>query len=527
MTAALSLRDIDRMRLAQVATRAALGYAGGFNGARTDRKALSQWSPYAGSADGDGEPDRATLIARSRDLERNEPFAAGAINTNVTSVVGSGIVPQPRIDREMLGLTEEQADAWERHALRIWNAWSDTPACDITGRCDFASLTELTLRAELASGDVFAIRRFDEQPGEILGLKLQMIEADRVSNPNWSPDTDRMVGGVELDEKGRPIAYHVTTRHPGDSFGLRGAASWTRIPAFGAQSGDRQVLHVYRQTRPGQTRGIPYLAAVIEPIKQLGRYSDAELMAAVISSFFTVFIKTEGGESASGLLGPTSSDAGDDPTLAVDDAKLGAGIISSLAPGESIETANPGRPNAQYDPFVSSILRQVGVALELPYELLVKQFNSSYSASRAALLEAWRMFNSRRNRLVRSFCQPAYTWCISEAVARGIIAAPGFLENPLIRRAWLGTQWTGPSQGQIDPEGEIAAAAERVRLGVSTLQEVTAEMTGGDWERKHPQRVKEERMREEAGLSTPAPAADPAAVAERKAKRDGTAKEAA
>src|SRR5690606_16664990 len=119
---------------------------------------------------------------------------------------------------------------------------------------------------------------------------------------------------------------------------------------------------------------------------------------------------------------------------------------------------------------------------------------------RAALLEAWKGFRTLRAWLIDSWCRPWYGAVIREAVARGLIDAPGFFDHPLITRAWLGANWTGPSPGQIDPLKEAQAAKLRVEEGFSTRQQETAELTGGDWEANHEQRAKEERLRREAGL---------------------------
>ena len=104
-----------------------------------------------------------------------------------------------------------------------------------------------------------------------MNLKLQVVEADRVSNPNSKIDTDAMAGGIEKDRYGAPVAYHVSRYHPGNQFST-GGQKWRRVPAFGAQTGLRNIIHLYNPTRPGQSRGVPDLAPVIEPLKQLGRY---------------------------------------------------------------------------------------------------------------------------------------------------------------------------------------------------------------------------------------------------------------
>jgi capsid protein len=138
--------------------------------------------------------------------------------------------------------------------------------------------------------------------------------------------------------------------------------------------------------------------------------------------------------------------------------------------------------------------------VEIPFEILIKHFTASYSAAQAALVEAWKFFSARRSWMADKFCQPVYELVIAEAVAKGLLHAPGFFADPIIRSAYLGSEWIGPPRGQIDQLKEIKAAETRVNLGITTLSEETAQITGGDWERKHPQSTKEHRMRFDAGL---------------------------
>src|SRR5690606_17167862 len=307
MSAALVLydasgREITRHRRVQIG-------ASGYTGARTDRPQTKNWRPGLGSPTSDTVPDLPTLRSRSRDLERNAPIARGALDTNVINVVGTGLKVLPHIDREFLGLSEEEADAWERQAQRLFNAWEEE--CDITRQQTFAGLTPLALLSMLLSGDVLAIRRFKRRPGELVGTKVQLVEADRVSNPRWPPNTDRLIEGVELDADGAPVAYHVLDHHPGDAFGFGklGAQHWKRVQAF-ASDGSRLATLLFQRRRPGQPRGVPYLAPVIEALKQLDRYAESELQAAVISSFFTVFVTSPGAGAGAGF-GPFIE--GDEP----------------------------------------------------------------------------------------------------------------------------------------------------------------------------------------------------------------------
>lgn len=479
--------------------RAAMALTGGYTGGSRARRSLSTFTPYGDSADAAILPDLAVLRARSRDLCRNSPIAGGAVTTVVTSVVGPGLSVKSSIYREFLGLGEAEAEAWETEAERLWSVWSESPECDATRTQNFAGLQSLVFRSVLESGDVFTLLPYIERSGSPFGLKLQIIEGDRVTNKAGVADSPKLAGGVALDEHGAPVEYHIQRSHPGD---LRATSrEWDIVAAFGATTGRRNVLHHYDRRRPGQTRGVPYLAPVIESLKQISDYTEAELMAATVAGMFTVFIKNESGDGNLGPMQPTAESGG---SAADDDYKLGNGAMVGLASGESIETANPGRPNAAFDPFVTAILRQIGAALELPYELLVKQFMASYSASRAALLEAWRFFKMRRRWMVDSFNQPVYEAFLYEMVARGALAAPGFLDDEMVRHAYSSALWTGRPMGHIQPLQEANAIQARIDAGISNREIETAEYNGNDWEDVHQQAAREQTMRDEAGLSAAA-----------------------
>src|SRR5262249_1363551 len=116
-----------------------------------------------------------------------------------------------------------------------------------------------------------------------------------------------------------------------------------------------------------------------------------------------------------------------------------------------------------------------------------------------------------RSFFASSFCSPYYELVMTEAVVRGRLNAPGFLEDPGMRRAYLRASYIGPSMGQINPVDEIVAAKQRVELGVSTLARESSEINGSDWEANHAQRVKEVAMRRADGLE-PTIAPPPAPV---------------
>lgn len=509
------------------------------HGASRMKKSMVGWVTSRGGPDADITLNIDLLRQRSRDLFMGDPTANGALKTIRTNEVGAGLRLNAQIDAKFLGLDDDQALEWEENTEREFALWSDSVNCDAGRRFSLGELGALARLSELMNGDVFVLLPAIRRAGDRYDLKVKLLEADRISDPWPYPVGHNVLGGIEVDEDGAPLFYYVTRIHPGDLFlpgtyggygayaygavsappmtegGIYGAQwnTWDKVPAFGA-SGRRLVLHLMEAERVGQRRGVPILAPVMEHLKQLSRYSQAELMAAVVSGMFTAAITSERPSAMPGQVIPPGSqvDDNDDPNS----YQLGNGTLLGLLPGEHLETANPGRPNAGFEPFVRAISRQIGASLGIGHELLVKEFTSSYSASRAALLEAWKSIRVGRHRMVTRFYQPTYEQWLEEAVARGYIVAPGFFSDPITRAAWCGTEWHGPTQGQLDPTKEVEAAEKRVASGFSTRTRETAELTGGNFERFNKVREREERIRRDAGVvmapSTTSPD-EPAAAA--------------
>jgi lambda family phage portal protein len=481
---------------------------GGFNGASRSRRSLASWHAPAGDADSAMLWDLPTVRDRCSDLLRNSPVAGGAINTTVTRVVGSGLSLMSMIDNELLGLDDDQADAWQQDVERKFNAWWESTDCDITRTSTGYGLQDLTLRGELERGDCFAVLTEAPFARGPVRLAIQLIEGDRCCNRDRTPDRPGLVAGVVSDENGAPRAYQFASGHPDRRHASAPRLTWREVPAFGSRTGSRTVLHVFRRLRVGQTRGVPFLAPVIEPLKQLERYTEAELMAAVVSGMFTVFIKSE----APASIAPSALTASaPQPAAGGWNNTLGNGLVVELGQNEDISTANPGRPNAQFDPFVLAIIRQIGLVLEIPYEVLIKHYSSSFSASRAALLDAWAAFKTRRARLAEQFCQPIYEAWLDEAVAVGYVRAPGYFSDPMRRRAWRGAEWIGDGPGAIDPLKDVNAAGARVDMHVSTLESESIALDGVRLRRKLKQRARELRLMERLGIPSAAPR--PAAAA--------------
>lgn len=469
----------------------------------SNKTSMMAFRPSANTVEYDTLRPLPGLRAGIRDMFMNSPVAAGALRRVQTNVVGFGLMMQSRVDAEFLGLTPEAAEEWQRTVETEWKYWAESKECDARRTSDFYELQSLAFLSELMSGDVFAILPHIPRDGIVYDLRVQLIEADYISNPYGAMDTMELAGGVEVDENGAPTHYHlkklpkgVITQATSSVF-----AKWERIPVFGEESGRRQVLHLFRPERPGQRRGLSILAPVIEPLKNLSRLGEYELTAAVVSSMFTVFIKNiPNGQLGSGFI-PQQDVTQDRP----DSSKLyqmGPASIISLQDGEDVEFADPKRPSGAFEPFFMAIVKQIGCALEIPYEQLMLCYSASYSASRGAVLEAWKMYKTHRFRFVRNFCQPTYEAWLTEAVIKGRVKAPGFLEDPVIRAAWCRTKWTGPGQGMLNPEAEANAKLSLIEGCLSTYEDEYTEIHGGDWDGAIRRRAREQSLKDSLGLKT-------------------------
>lgn len=463
------------------------------SGASSTRRAMKGFLASSGAPHEDIDDNNHKLRQRARALYMAAPIATSAIKTNRTNVIGIGLIPKSRINRSVLGMSQEQADAWQDRTMQEFSLWANSKrACDAIGVNDFYGMQQLALSSWLISGDVFAlVKRYPVRTLAPYSLRLHLIEADRVATPvldgifqipfqtmGTAKNGNTIYDGVEVDKNGTIQAYHIRNTYPFER--TIKDTKWVRVQAYGERTDLPNILHIMDSERPEQYRGVSYLAQVIEPILQLRRYTESELVAAVVESFFTAFVLTEG----NGDENPINEVGGSQGEISREENEyeMGPGTVNFLKKGESVTFGDPKRPNSGFEMFTKAISEQIGSALEIPSDLLLKSFTKSYSASRAALLEAWKAFKMRRQWFVRDFCGPVYELWMDEAVARGRISAPGFFSDPVMRAAYLGCEWIGPSQGQLEPVKEINAEIAAIREGITTREQATIRLNGGQWD---------------------------------------------
>lgn len=475
----------------------------GAHGASQTKNSMLGWLYQGGSAEDDIDLQGSVLRQRARDLFTSGGLGRAAPATLVTNVVGWGVKPKPQIDGKVLNMTDEACEEWQENTLREFMLWAQTPMCDATRKHNFWEMQELAFLSQLMSGDVFAL--FGMQPNKRTPYQtvLRLIEADRISTPESNGDSTaetagegRIVDGVEIDKNGAVLRYHISSYHPLQE-DMPGTMEWQSIEAFGKETGMPNILHLSTVERPGQQRGVPFVAPMIENIKQLDRYISSELAANVVASMLAVFLTSEDNVPAAGITEPIEEDekVTDSPLK----MELAAGTIIDLPPGKKITAVNPIRSNTAFEPFVKLMIEMIGATVNIPYEVLMKKYDSNYTASRNAVLDYWNGVNVYRTRFNDNFNRPCYEQWLSEAVALGRVKAPGFFDDPLKRAAWSSCLWMGTAKGHVDPVKEVKAAQMRVAMNMTTEQQEAMAYNGNDWNTNVRQRKKEMAVAQSLG----------------------------
>ena len=439
----------------------------------------------------DGKGELLTLQKirdRSRDLFRNDAIGSAAVKKLVRSSLAGGLRFKSAIDVERLKISDKRADKFIMEIEDRFSEWCDAKNCDHKKVLDFNQIQELVAFNHLISGDCFFLLPVEMSKNENFNLSVNLIDTERVDTPPELEETEHLFYGVKTDKQGRIIGYYVSDRNPHSIFSDFAIDDFKFLPKYGRETGRQMVHHIFTSYRPDTYRGIPFLSPVIGKIKQLGRYTNAEVAAAIIGSYVVASIQrgsnTELGGGVPGL-DKTSREPGV--------FEMGEGLVFESFDESTWNVHDSPKPNQNFEMFIRTMAQQIGASLEIPYEVLLNTFNSSYSASRASLLEAYRFFNSYARKIKDSFCNPIFKEWLTLEVQKGDIKLKGFLDDLLLRRAWCSCEWFGTSIGSIDPLKEAKAAEIRIGLGISTRTKESIEQTQSDF-KKNSKMLEKEQM---------------------------------
>lgn len=468
------------------AARAALETASPYDAGDVMTSEVAAWRPGRDHPDREIGDARDTVTARARDLVRNNGFAAGAIQREVDAVVGARFRPSARPDWRALGIDARAAQDVADQMDAAWRLWADDPrmTCDAARTLDWGGLAALAYRSFMLDGDAVGVLHWDDDaPG--FRTVLRVVDPDLMDNPAGAPDRADLRGGVELGPHGAPVAYHFRKEHP---FALWGGRSYEFDRIAREESWGRpRVVHFFDKHRDGQTRGISRLAAIADTLKMQDKYSRVELQAAVLGAILGVYIRSDlPADEVVDMISDgkfTALDKARRMLVGENGLTFGGVRMPVLPPGDSIDTVKAERPGGQFASFEAAVLRRIAAGLGISYEQLAMDWSkTNYSSARAAMVEIWRSWTGRRIAFGQRWCGPIRLAVMEDAIDRGLVVlprdAPGLWDAP---GAWMRARWVGPGRGFVDPVKEAQAAGERVRLGLSTMEDEAAELTGADY----------------------------------------------
>lgn len=414
-------------------------YQGAGGGRRNDG-----WRGGSAGPNQELRPALVNLRNRSRELVRNNPYARRVLDVIPANVVGTGIQARPIVNG---------TQPYNR-IKKAWTDWAESTACDWNERTDFYGLQSLIMRSVVESGECLIVRRWQNTDGNRAPLALQVLESDYLDQTRdfmapYNQDA-QVVQGIEF-RNGKRIGYWLYNTHPGE---LNAYAVSSFVPAS-------DVLHVYRLDRPGQVRGVPWLAPVMLRLNDFDLYEDAQLQRQMIAACFAGFIQ----DAQPDLSGISSRTTAAGTTQLVD--KIEPGMMEVLPPGKTITFANPPQMEG-YGEYTKTVLRGIATGVGISYEMLTGDMSMvNFSSGRMGWIEARRQVTSWQWQImVNQVCEPVWRWFMEAAS----------LTNVPVN---VNARWTPPRQEMIDPVKETNALRDQVRNGFISLSEAIQQL-GGD-----------------------------------------------
>jgi lambda family phage portal protein len=482
---------------------------------RTSRE-LGTWNPAIRSPDAEINGSKSILDARGRDLVRNTGYMQGAVSIHRDSIVGSQFRLNAKPDFKILGLDEVWAEEFQAEVEAKFGLYAESQDCwiDAARMNTLTGLVRMSIGGFFFGGEVLGTLEWMPARGRPYRTALQMVDADRLSNPMGTSDTDFLRRGVERDSYGAPVAYHIQVGHPNDvNLASMDRFKWKRVPVR-KPWGRLMVMHIIEQLRPDQTRGIAEMVSVLKEMRMTKKFHDVVLQNAVVNATFAAAIESElPPELAFQTLG--MDDAAVSPTAAflqqIADYNSGSRNLAidgtripHLYPGTKLKLYPAGSPGGVGEHFEESLLRNVASSLGLSYEQFSRDYTkTNYSSARASMNETWKYMQSRKKSVADRVASIVYTAWLEEALNAGDITsmprnAPNFYER-LNKDAYANCTWIGASRGQIDEMKETQSAVLRITSGLSTLEEECARL-GKDYRDVILQKIREKKMLEKAGL---------------------------
>jgi lambda family phage portal protein len=496
---------------------------GAHDAARRNERTLALWHPPIQSADMDIVPEKAMLDSRSRDVLRNDAYVRGGAVIHQDNIVGSRYALNAKPLQKLLGagFDESWAAEFQEEVENRFTLWAESPDnwVDAARTNTFTDMVRLAVGVHTAGGEVLASAEWMRGSGRPFRTAIQFIDTDRLSTPPNGWNNPRIVAGIEKDKFGAPIRYHVRVAHPSDWRSLNNY-KWKAVDAR-KRWGRTQMIHIYEQQRPDQTRGVASMVSALKEMRITKQFRDVTLQNAVVNATYAAAIESDlpsvdafatiGGVDDPGkamgayvesYLGQIADYSGGAKNLQLDGVK-----IPHLFPGTKLNMMPAGKGGPLGQDFEKSLLRYIAASLGVSYEQLSRDYSSTnYSSARAAMAETWKRMGVVKQQVADRFANHIYRLWLEEAINTGAITSMPAVAR---QRGWLyqnqhldmlaACDWIGASKGQIDELKETQAAVLRMKHGLTTLETENARL-GNDWRSVLNQRKREQDLAETLGV---------------------------
>lgn len=400
------------------------------------------WRSGNAAADSEIAAAGAVLRARMRELVRNNPLAAHALQVLVNNLVGYGIRARAATGNK----------ARDKRVNAAWQLWSQR--CDAHGHTNFEGLQQLAVRQMLEGGEVFALRRFSRDAGRV-PLQIELREADHLDDSRLTAragaDDARIVHGIEYDRAGRRRAYWMFPHHPGDNrLGLWQPLESQRVPA-------QDVAHLFERQRV-QTRGVPWGTPAMRALRELGDWQDAELTRKKIEASTVGFVFGDLDDTQRSIAPKVKDSDGNDLE------QFEPGLIAYVEGGKDIKFNQPAAtPGIREWNLVQ--MHIIAAGFRVPYALMTGDLTqANFASSRVGLNEFRRMIEQMQWQVViPMFCQPVWDWFCEAAWSVGVIDTPD-----------VPVEWGPPRFESVNPWQDAQTDLLEVRAGFASLPQMIA-----------------------------------------------------
>lgn len=501
------------------ATGPRAGFGGAYEGASRFDRELALWRSPLRSADADILPDKWIADGRARDVMRNDAFVMAGANIHKDSIIGSMYRLNAKPEFTILGMDEEWADKFQEEVEAKFTLWaeSDQNWIDASRRNTLTSFLRLSVGIYLYGGEVLASVEWLRDGPRPYNTAIQMIEAERLSNPLGRPDDATLRAGVSLNQYGAPQGYYVRMAHPNDF--TNPDAYFHKFVKIRKPWGRLQMLHIVEQQRVAQTRGISELTSALKELRIGKKFRDIVLQNAIVNATYAASIESElpseaafqmigGGNLTESIVNYTGAymDAvaayvGSSKNMHIDGVK-----IPHLFPGSKLQLRPAGQGGPLGTEFEQSLLRYTAAGLGTSYEEISRDFsNANYSAIKAGVALTSRFMNSRKRMVADRLASAIYRLWLEEAINKGDITtvspalAAKWYEG-LNSEAFCACEWIGASRGQIDELKETQAATLRIKYNLSTYEQEHARL-GGDYRKVFRQIAREKKEQKDLDIA--------------------------